>query len=186
MSEMSFPLMTNLIDDLQSICDKQAIMEVLLLYTRALDRMDWRLLETCYHVDAYHDHGMWKGAALGFVQYCANTLPSMDRTMHVIHNTLINRRSATHASAETYCSALHRVPSTKSIKGFASHTVYMRYIDRFERRDGGAWKIAGRTVVFEWTTVEPIVREWKLTDDYQRGSRSRDDPVYETGVLPCI
>ena len=51
---------------------------------------------------------------------------------------------------------------------------------------GGAWKIARRTVVFEWTTVEPIVREWKLTDDYQRGSRSRDDPVYETGVLPCI
>ena len=172
-------------DELQALLDKQAIVEVVLRYTRALDRMDWPLLRTCYHADAYHDHGMWKGPAMGFVDYCASTLPTMDRTLHVVHNTLVNRESATHASAESYCSALHRVASTKSPGGFASHTVHVRYVDCFERRDR-LWKIARRVVVFEWTIVEPIAREWKLTGEYQRGARSRGDPAYDAGVLPRI
>ena len=172
--------------DVRQLLDKQEISEVLLRYTRGLDRMDWPLLETCYHADAYHDHGMWKGPAVEFVQYCARTLVTMDRTLHIVHNSLINVHDAAHASAETYCSALHRVPSTKSETGFANHTVYVRYIDNFERRDGGPWLIARRVVVFEWSVVEPIAREWRLTDEYQRGARSRNDPAYESGVLPRI
>ena len=172
--------------EVRQLLDKQEIYEVLLRYTRGLDRMDWKLLATCYHADAHHDHGMWKGPALEFVQYCASTLHTMDRTLHVVENALINVQDEAHAAAETYCTALHRVASTRSPTGFASHAVYVRYIDRFERRDGGPWRIAQRTVVFEWSMVEPISREWRLDGGYARGSRSQADPAYDAGVLPRL
>lgn len=158
--------------DVRAYLDKQEIYEVLLRYTRGLDRLDVKLLASCYHDDAYHDHGMWKGPAMDFVDYAKTTLTTMDRTLHTVENALITVQSETHAVSEAYCSALHRVPSMKSESGFANHTVYVRYLDRFERRDGGPWRIAERTVVFEWSTVTPIDREWRLTEEYARGARS--------------
>ncbi|MGE0799109.1 MAG: nuclear transport factor 2 family protein [Lautropia sp.] len=173
-------------DELRRLLDKQAIWEVLLRYTRGLDRMDWALLASCYHPDAHHDHGMWQGPAAEFVQYCARHLATMDRTLHTVENALIVPSSAIQASSEAYCTALHRIPSTKSASGFANHTVFVRYLDRFERRGDGPWRIARRTVVFEWSVVDPIDREWNLTGAYARGSRSRADPAYALGALPEI
>jgi hypothetical protein len=172
--------------DLRQLLDKQEIYEVLLRYTRGLDRLDSALLASCYHADAWHDHGMWKGPAVEFVEYCATTLATMDRTLHVVENALITLDGEASAAAETYCAALHRVASTKSPSGFANHTVHLRYVDRFERRDGGPWRIARRTVVFEWSVIEPITREWRLTAEYERGSRTRADPAYALGVLPLL
>lgn len=172
--------------DVRRLQDRQEIHDVLLRYTRGLDRMDWKLLESCYQPDAYHDHGMWKGPAVEFVKYCERTLVTMDRTLHILENALIVLQDEKHAASEAYCAALHRIPSTKSVTGFANHTVHVRYVDKFERRGGGPWLIAHRVVVFEWSIVDPINREWKMTDEYCRGARSREDPAYEFGVLPRI
>ena len=63
-------------------------------------------------------------------------------------------------------------------------TVYNRYVDRFERRDG-EWKIAARVVVLDLTRVEPAtppfgdVPGWNFT----WGTRDKSDAVYRNGPL---
>lgn len=171
-------------DRLQGLLDKQEIYEVLLRYTRGLDRLDEELLKSCYHPDAHHDHGMFKGLAVDFIAYAMETLVTMDRTMHSIQNALVKIVAERSAVSESYGIAFHRVPSRTSTTGYADHTVFVRYLDRFTRRGQEPWRIEQRVVVFEWSRVDGIDREWALSDAYARGARSRDDGAYAFGVLP--
>ena len=43
--------------EVQALVDKQAILEVLTRYCRALDRGDAALIASAYHPDAVDDHG---------------------------------------------------------------------------------------------------------------------------------
>jgi hypothetical protein len=162
---------------LLELCDRQEIMTLLTTYTRGLDRRDEGLIASVYHPDATHDHGMWKGNAYDFAAYSVESLASMHRTMHSLFQSTIEFESRTSAVGETYCLAGHRVKSRQGI-GWADHYVWMRYIDRFERRDGGPWLISRRVVAWEWTRIDPVEREWNLSESFQRGSHDESDPIY--------
>ncbi len=77
------------------------------------------------------------------------------------------------AFAETYC-----ISFSEDRRGYNA-TVYNRYIDRFERRDG-VWKIADRLVVLDLTRTDAAsppfgdVPGWNFT----WGRRDMSDPVY--------
>jgi hypothetical protein len=47
--------------DLQRVIDHIAVRDVVLKYARAIDRMDWELLRSCYYPDAIDDHGPFRG-----------------------------------------------------------------------------------------------------------------------------
>ena len=55
----------------------------------------------------------------------------------------------------------------------------LRYVDRFERRDG-RWLIAKRVCAFDWTYTVPYRRSSRgpFADDFTVGARDRTDITY--------
>jgi len=151
------------------------IRDVLARYTRGIDRMDRELVLSCYHAGAYDDHGAFQGTAEEFADWVAEALSYFDTTTHFLGQQLVELEGD-RAHSETYCVAYHRRAARDGEEG---HDLWMglRYVDRFERRDG-EWRIADRRCAFDWTRHDPITEEWQLPPEALSGSRDRNDPVY--------
>jgi hypothetical protein len=156
---------------------RDEIEAVLVRFCRGVDRLDEELIASCFHEDSLDDHGMYRGTGRGFAEYVMRSASSMLATMHTIANTTIDFDDATVAHSETYVHVVMRMP-TREDGHAADHTIHARYLDRFERRDGGPWLIARRLVAYDLTRIDPVGREWALGDGYTVGRRDRDDPSY--------
>jgi len=154
--------------------DRYLIEQVLRRYCRGVDRGDAELIRSVYHEDATDDHGGFKGKGIDFAdRVVAGMSQRGAATMHNLHQTNIRFEGAT-AWVETYFTARHRV-----IIDGATHleTFGGRYADRFERRSG-EWKIAHRVVVYDWSKIEAVTREYPH-DAFVQGQRSHDDLTYQ-------
>lgn len=161
--------------NLDDLVAQQEIRDVLIRYTRGIDRMDSDLVTSCYWPGAYDDHGAFQGTAEEFVKWVREVLSYFDATMHFIGNQLVEVDGDT-AHAESYCVAYHRRRARDGEEGHDLVTA-LRYVDRMQRRDG-EWRIADRKCVFDWTRHDPITAEWDLPPEALRGVRDRTDPVY--------
>lgn len=162
---------------LQRIIDEQAIREVLLRYCRGIDRRQFDLVRSCYHPDAFDDHGSFKGNVEDFIAHCQSGLAFYERTMHFMGNLYIEVDGDS-ARSEAYTIAHHRL-SAKGSKPARDHLVGFRYIDDFTRRDG-EWRIQRRVCVFEWTRTDPVPPGWDYTPEFLRGRNDGDDYIIAT------
>ena len=48
----------------ERLADRAAIQDCMLKWLRAVDRREWRLVDECFHSDAYDNHGIYKGCLL--------------------------------------------------------------------------------------------------------------------------
>lgn len=158
---------------LDELLSRQEILDVLTRYCQGVDRGDVDLLRSVYHEDAIDDHGMFKGRGHDFAEWIvAWERENIRACQHVIGNHSCDLRGDV-AFCETYC-----ISFSEDVRG-TNATVYNRYIDRFERRDG-VWKIADRLVVLDLTRTDAAsppfgdVPGW----DFTWGRRDRSDPVY--------
>lgn len=168
---------------LAALLSRQDIADVIYRYARGVDRLDLDLIRSCFHPDAYDDHGTFQGGIDAFIGYVADFLPRYATTMHFMGNMLIEVEGPL-ARAETYAVAYHR---QQLADGSGRDDVFgIRYVDRFEERptidaDGTTspqWRIAHRIVVTEWRRVDPVpvgkvrggVGAW--------GRRDQDDALY--------
>jgi hypothetical protein len=155
-------------EEVQELLDKQALNDLLVRYCRGIDRLDKELVLSCFHDDAYDDHGTFKGSAKEFLDQLwsrtAGKAPSFIE--HKLSNVSLEIDGDT-AYGESYL-VMHQLRDGQLIEG------YGRFVDRFERRDG-VWGIAHRRVVLEWATPGRGYEK----DAFVQGSRSRDDPSYE-------
>jgi hypothetical protein len=100
--------------------------------------------------------------------------------MHFLGNPLVELDAATDsaaptaASVETYGLAFHRRAGGPAERNLVTG---FRFVDRFEYRDG-AWRIARRVAVTEWSRVDREDDWWPIPDGMLQGRRDRDDPVY--------
>lgn len=168
--------------DIDDLVAQQEIRDVLIRYTRGIDRMDADLVRSTYHPDAHDDHGAYQGDVDGFIEWVQRALSYFDATMHFIGNQLVEVDGDV-AHAESYCVAYHRRrarPGVDGEQGEEGHDLVtaLRYVDRLERR-GGVWRIADRKCVFDWTRRDPIVGQWEQGPEVLQGRRDRTDPVYE-------
>jgi hypothetical protein len=134
---------------LAAILDKDALREIAMRYSRAIDRRDGALLATVYHDDAHDEHGtFFDGPAADFIARLDETMAVFEVTQHQISNTSY-RLDGDRAEGELYFTAYHRTvpPEVKHV------TVRGRYLDRYERRNG-EWRIAYRKLV--WDSYETI------------------------------
>lgn len=131
---------------------REAIRDCLYRYCRGIDRADEAALTSAYWPDGTDNHGPYEGSAKGFVDWAMKVLPHMDRSIHQIHNILIEFREGG-AAVESYFSAFQRQPGADGqmqqldMKG--------RYLDWFVKR-GEEWRILNRTVVFDWVENMPL------------------------------
>jgi hypothetical protein len=160
--------MADLTPELQLLVDEAAIRKVLVRYSRAIDRMDWDLLRTCYHPDAVDDHGLYCGDVEGFIDLLREKLPRDESTTHFIGNQEIDVEGDV-AYAETACIARHRQPAVDG-KAASDYFGFLRYCDRFERRDG-EWRIAHRVVVYEPGRIDDVGGEPAYTERHTQNIR---------------
>lgn len=160
--------------EVQDLLAKQAIHEVLLRYCRGLDRLDGDLIRDCYHPDATDDHGLFNGLGEDFVPYALPHLETMRGTSHYLLSALIEVHGDT-AASESHLVVYHRMPSKSGQE--TDHVVGLRYIDRFDRRDG-VWRISHRHLVYDWSRIDPVGREWDFGEGFTVRARDRSDASY--------
>ena len=158
-----------------ALLDKQDIHEALTRFSRGMDRFDRDLFLSAFHDDAE----MAAGPYVGSVQGCWDWAVPMHEAGQVLtHHSLLNVTidlDGDTAHTETYYMFVARNRDESLVLAGG------RYIDRFERR-GGAWKIALRTNMIEWSCLpSPIPLPFGDVPDIAANgvsSRSPDDPSY--------
>jgi ketosteroid isomerase-like protein len=157
------------------VVDQQEIRDVVYRYCRGIDRRDFDLVRSCYHPDATDDHGDFRGTIDEFIAHIDERLPRFECTMHFIGNVLVEV-AGDRARSESYVVAYHRLGAhgTKRERDFI---VNLRYVDDFERRNG-AWKIATRVCVFDFSRIDPVVGDWTPTPESSRGQFGGADAVF--------
>ena len=166
---------------LARLIDHHEISEVVHRYCRGIDRMDWDLVRSCYHPDAFDDHGGFVGTVEEFIAYIQAELPRFERTQHFIGNLMVDVHGD-RARAETYLVAYHRLrpSSTKPERDFVAG---LRYVDDFQRRDG-EWRIAARVCAFEWSRLDSVpAGNPGFAARSTMGQRNRTDVVYSPSLV---
>jgi SnoaL-like domain len=165
---------------LQELLDREEIHDVLKRLARGTDRLDAEMMASCYHPDGFDDHNSFRGSGKEFAAWVLEALASFHATMHFIASPAI-RIEGDIAQCDTYCVA-HHVSKPDENQRQTDIVLGLRYVDRFERRDG-AWLIAKRICAFDWTyTLEvDAIRSFSFLEDFTVGHRDRSDITY-TGV----
>jgi ketosteroid isomerase-like protein len=162
--------------EVQRFVDEASIRRVMCRYARGIDRCDWELVRSCYHADAFDEHGGGRSVE-EFIAWIRPLTEQLESTAHVLGNQLAEfDESGDVAWVETYLVALRRTRADgdqPALDIFGNG----RYFDRFERRDG-EWRIAHRKVIFRAGRVDEAESPYSSLLAPAAGSRDRDDPTY--------
>jgi hypothetical protein len=162
---------------IEELLAREEITDVIKTLARGTDRLDEQAMASCYHPDGFDDHNSFRGSGTEFAKWVCQVLPHFDATMHFIGSPDIHVDPANHdvAQCDTYCVAHHVSADTDMMLG-------LRYVDRFEKRDG-TWLIAKRVCAFDWTYTVPFdpAKKFAFEADFTVGHRDRTDITY-TGV----
>ncbi|MDE2404865.1 MAG: nuclear transport factor 2 family protein [Sphingomonadales bacterium] len=133
-------------DVTESLIARHQIRNVLARHSRGVDRADATLLGSAYHDDATVDYGFYAGPTPALVAMLATAQKAALPTLHRTSNCEI-RVAGDRAISESYVIAHVEEPTLQ-------RTVFGRYLDRLERRDG-AWRLTHRTYVLDSNTNRP-------------------------------
>ncbi len=86
------------------------------------------MMAACYHPDGFDDHNEFRGGPREFAAWVCEVLPHFQATHHFVADPYI-RLDGDVAQVDTYCEAHHVGADSDMVMG-------LRYVDRFERRDG--------------------------------------------------
>lgn len=139
---------------LRTLVDKDAIRDLVLLYSRAIDRADVALLRDLYTEDATDTHGdSFDGPAGAYCDFIEKSLPHMPYSGHHVCNHLI-AVDGDEASGEVYALAYHVIPDRQG--GREEDFMAVRYIDNYRRCPDGKWRFAKRVVTYDLKIRRPF------------------------------
>jgi len=166
----------------RALVDREAVREVILRNSRAIDRVDEELLRAVYWPDGWDSHSIFDGSFEDYVPWVIETLNGMIATQHNVANILIEL-DGDHAYTESYFIAHHKLLG----EGGEERDMIAagRYIDHIERR-GDEWRIKHRRAVFDWDLNQPSTSGWNAPERkamMERGTRGRGDPVFSRDHL---
>lgn len=157
---------------LQSLLDKEAIRELVLLYSRAIDRKDVALLRDLYTADATDSHGdSFDGPAPAYCDFIAAALPFMNYSGHHVCNHLVSVEGD-EGNGEVYCLAYHYIPDSANPGQMVEDFMCVRYIDNYRREGDGKWRFSKRVVTYDLHLTRPFTGNGLL-------GTSPIDPSYE-------
>jgi hypothetical protein len=160
---------------LDALLDRQDIYDCLTRMQRATDRFDRDLFLSAFHDDAVIAAGPFVGSARELFDWSAKLQAMAHKsTLHGLLNHSCELDGDT-AHTETYYLYIAANHDDTNILAAG------RYIDRFERR-AGAWKLAARNTVIEWSVVQPALDNplTAVADILANGivARSKEDISY--------
>ncbi len=171
---------------IQALVDKQEIGDLMVSYARGIDRSEENLLRSVFHPDASVDFGpgIFQGSVSEFIAWALDVRGHMKATHHMVANIRVDLRGDV-AICETYFMNWHRLDKSTGKEDFF---VGGRYLDKLERRPGGAsgvWKIAHRKQVKDWTRTTPVAELfYHLNPDALWAHHSRNDLSYSIENFP--
>jgi SnoaL-like domain len=173
-------------DRIQALIDRQDIADCLTRFSRGMDRFDRDIYLSAFQDDAVIAAGPFVGSAAD----CWDWAIPMHRDGQVLtHHSLLNNSvdiDGDTAHSETYYQFVARNHPWEDGGGETIMLAGGRYIDRLERRDG-AWKIALRTNIIEWSCIQPAMPLpfGDVPDTGANGvsARDRSDPSYQRPLL---
>ena len=176
--------MTN--ETLQRLADRAEIQDCLCRYARGVDRGDWDLVRSTYHLDAHDQHGEYRGDVDGLIEWLDKRFAGVDNSTHFLGNCLIEFAGPEHAFVETYFASRRLRSPTEAERAILQsgdrlcREAWGRYADQFERRNG-EWRVARRVVVIEsaYTSVA-LGGERPASALGAWGSRDGSDPSYRS------
>ena len=141
---------------MQEVIDKEAIRELVLCYSRAVDRKDVGLLRDLYTGDATDTHGdSFDGSAEDFCKFIEASLPHMTYSGHHACNHMISI-VGDEANGEVYALAFHVLPDQEHARKQIEDFMAVRYIDNYRRCDDGKWRFSKRVVTYDMQLQRPF------------------------------
>jgi ketosteroid isomerase-like protein len=134
-------------DAIARLLAKEEIRDLVLLYSRGVDRKDIALLRDLYTADATDTHGTsYDGPAAGYCDFLERSLPHMRMSAHNVCNHAITV-AGDEGEGEVYAIAWHLIPDGQG--GLRHEVMLVRYIDRYRRESDGRWRFARRVVTYD-------------------------------------
>jgi hypothetical protein len=155
--------------------DDRAIRRVLALYARGIDRLDLELVRACYWDDATDERAGYSGAVDGFIEYARSALRNVERSNHIVANTVIDFVGNDSAYVESYCLSVDRiiVDPTAPVTSLTT----LRYVDRFDHR-AGRWAISRRRMIVDVNVTIPDGAATPMNLAGFVGTRDQNDHLY--------
>lgn len=155
---------------LQQLIDREAIRDLVLCYSRAIDRKDVELLRDLYTPDATDTHGdSFDGPADGYCDFIEKSLPHMPYSGHHVCNHMISV-DGDEGNGEVYALAYHVIPNREG--GREEDFMAVRYIDNYRRCADGKWRFSKRVVTYDLQIRRPFTGGGLM-------GQGADDPSYE-------
>jgi ketosteroid isomerase-like protein len=162
---------------LQQLIDKDAIRDLVLLYSRAIDRQDIELLADLYTEDATDSHGdSFDGSAEDYCKFIAASFPYMPYSGHHVCNHMISV-DGDEGNGEVYALAYHLIPGQDGSR--EEDFMAVRYIDNYRRCADGKWRFSKRVVTYDFQLRRPFDGKGLF------GLRDKD-PSYEVCAQPLF
>lgn len=165
---------------LDLLLDRQDILDCLIRFSRGMDRFDRELFLSAFHPDAEIAAGSYVGGPVTLYEW-ASSLHEQGQV--ATHHNLLNVScdiDGDIAHAETYYLFVGRN------RDESNWVAGGRYLDRLEKR-AGAWRIACRNNVIEWSGMVPTMAlPFADVPDISGNGvpvRSRDDPSYRRPLV---
>ena len=142
-------------EELATLLDREKIRECIGLVARGEDRRDADLIRAGYWPDSTLDYGIFQGDFEAYLAWVVPGSPAIAATGHVLGQSVIRLQADT-ALVETHTTNYHRIDM-----GEQERDVVLggRYLDRLERRDG-EWRIARRTMLYDWLQDQGVSVDW--------------------------
>jgi ketosteroid isomerase-like protein len=141
---------------LQQLIDKDAIRDLVLCYSRAIDRKDVELLRDLYTADATDTHGdTFDGPADAYCDFIEQSLPYMPYSGHHVCNHMVSVEGD-EGNGEVYALAYHVIPSQNGSGEREEDFMAVRYIDNYRRCTDGKWRFSKRVVTYDLQIRRPF------------------------------
>jgi hypothetical protein len=147
--------------------DLAAIGAAAAAYCRGLDRLDEDLMLSAYWPDAIDER--YHGDIAAFVAQSVRLHAQFSWTMHCLQNHLVEFDDGDEtARGELYVIAKLQSPNPQGL-----HTFYGRYLDLYQRRNDGDWRILRRACVHEGSATAPVAPAPFSFDTLRQGALDR-------------
>ncbi len=169
--------------DLKEVVARLEIQQVLFRYARGVDRADFLTAISAYHPDATDAHPQMTGPAFEVVGDFVSRGETIAQVgSHHITNMIIEMDGDADAKVESYFLSFHPHRDGELVK---QGIVAGRYLDHFQCRDG-AWRIASRQIVMDWTRDDFDGARWPSVDGrpVQGQRRVNNDVSYSFFARP--
>lgn len=145
---------------IDKLLGKEEIRDAMGRYCRGIDRRDAALVRSTYHEDSHDQHGYglngsgWDLANVAERGNPAGFPKEWYTSQHFIGTMLIDvADDVTTAYSETYFQGWSRYEHEGDEYDVVA---YGRYVDRWERRGGGPFKISDRSVIYDFNRTDKV------------------------------